>query len=376
MSDDVADDGRVLEDHGIVIAITRYPKLSRASPGDADLHGLEAAKAVQAWLVDHGGVKRENIRLIVRAVRDPETSDADPNLSAVMKAFSDLYDLCWDENGQPIIPFGRRLYVYISGHGFAIDDDDGAVFCSEASSRAPWGVAAIKVLTAFRRGNIFKQFVLWVDACMDWEGVEPVQLSFRTVTDTREPPGPLFKAYAARPRLKTVEAAPNENGDVYGVFTRTLLDGLNGMAANANGEITGELLKDYLYNTMAKHIPPEHTDRKDVDKQPFIRVDPGIVFAHIGQQPVTEIVLQFEIGCDGAQARIWGRDQNSSRVAILRKETITNGRVAVRLPTGIYAVDVPDHGLRIGIEVTGNRASKIAAADASATQATAAEAAA
>lgn len=209
---------------------------------------------------------------------------------------------------------------------------------------------------------------------LDWEGVEPVQISFRTVTDTREPPGPLFKAYAARPRLKTVEAAPDENGDVYGVFTRTLLDGLKGGAADSTGVITGELLKDYLYNTMTKHIPPEYMDRKDVDKQPFIRIDPGIVFAKIDRRPDTEVVLQFGTDRDGAQARIWGRDQDSSRVAILRKETITNGRVAVRLPTGIYAVDVPEHGLRIGIEVTGDRASKIAAAEAPAAQATAIQA--
>src|SRR5215207_6201296 len=188
MPDSGADNGGRLEDHAIIIAVTRYPKLSRAASGDADLHGIEAATAVHDWLITHGGVKKENTQLVLRKARNPETKDPDPNLAAVTQAFTELYEKCWDDNDQPIIPFGRRLYVYMSGHGFAIDDDDGAVFCSEASSRAPWGIAAIRALKAFRRGNFFKEFVLWVDACMDWEGVEPVQFDFRTVTDTREPP--------------------------------------------------------------------------------------------------------------------------------------------------------------------------------------------
>jgi hypothetical protein len=52
---------------------------------------------------------------------------------------------------------------------------------------------------------------------------------------------------------------------------------------------------------------------------------------------------------------------NRFALSILANQVVRNGVIELNLPNGIYAVDVPDHGLRTGFELTGGIVTKLAA---------------
>jgi hypothetical protein len=196
---------------------------------------------------------------------------------------------------------------------------------------------------------------------MDWAGLEPESINYvpRPVGGLL-PPGPVFTAYAAHPRLKAVECPDSdEYGKVRGVFTRTLLAGLEGAAANNKGEIDCFSLQNYLFNAMPKYLPASAKENTLVDKQPFVRTDPGIVFGTMKKTVESKVVLRFDAAHNGAEARVWGRQGSQQSLSLLAQREIVNGRIELALGNGMYAVDVPQYGLRTGFEVTGGAVTKL-----------------
>jgi len=351
-------------DHAIIIGVTRYPELSRDG-GTADLQGsINDAEGIRNWLVrpDGGGVPVANIEYLIREQATP-ADKADPTRDAVVRAFVRMYARCWPNGpaGPPKVPTGRRLYVYVSGHGLASDPDNGALLCSNSTDNLYSTVAPVPSIKAFRQAGFFRQFVVWFDGCMDWPGLEPEGINYnpRPGNDLN-PPGPVFTAYAARPRLRAVESA-DAQGKMGGVFTRTLLAGLGGGAADPdkNGMIDGFSLQRYLLNTMPKHLPPEAAANALVDKQPFVRTDPGIEFGTAREVPLPTIVLNFDPRYNGTDAQVWGRKSGMPNLSLVTKEPIQNGEVRLQLLDGMYAVDVPGHNLQTTFEVTGGLVTKL-----------------
>src|SRR5215218_1007394 len=110
-------------DRAVVVGIRRYPDADAdATRWISNLNGPDNdALAVAEWLRSPGGggLPKDNVRVI--ASRDfpdpfPHRREAGPQQRAVEDALADLADL-------PIVLgnqyAGRRLYVYVSGHGHA-----------------------------------------------------------------------------------------------------------------------------------------------------------------------------------------------------------------------------------------------------------------
>jgi uncharacterized caspase-like protein len=351
-------------DYAIVIGVPKYPSLSRDG-ASVDLAGpIQDAEKMRAWLANEtgGGVPADNIEYVVRAGETP-AANPDPTRDVVVQAFTRMYARCWDPNGAPKVPTGRRLYVYASGHGLANDLDHGALLCSNSSPNWFATVAPYASLKAFRQAGFFDQFVVWFDGCLDWAGLEPDAINYNPRPgNSLKPPGPVFSAYAAHPRLRAMEC-PDAAGVVHGVFTQTLLAGLEGGADvdPTTGLIDGFGLQKYLTNTMSKFLPASAKDSTLVDKQPFVRTDPGIFFGTPKPAANSPVLLRFGAAQEGATARVWGRKQNETALSILASQPVRNAVIELNLPNGIYAVDVPDHGLRTGFEVTGGIVTKLAA---------------
>jgi hypothetical protein len=363
------DDGKAGEDdrkrdYAIIVGVTRYPKLS-LDGGSADLKGsINDAKKVRAWIEsdEGGGVPSSHVKYVIRAERS-FAGTPDPTRDAVVEAFADMYALCWPDGSDraPKVPLGRRLYVYVSGHGLAADLDHGALLCSNSSNNLYSTVSPYASIKAFRQMGFFEQFVVWFDGCMDWAGLEPEPINYipRPVGGWL-PPGPVFIAYAARPRLKAMES-PDENGEVRGVFTRTLLAGLEGEAVDPNtGKIDGFSLAKYLWNAMPKYMPASAKDNVLIDKQPSVRTDADIFFGTTKNETKSKVVLRFAAEHNGARARVWGRKLEAQQsLSLIDQRTIVNRQVEFTLGNGIYAVDVPEHGLRTGLEATGGTVTKL-----------------
>jgi hypothetical protein len=350
-------------DYAIIVGITRYPQLS-LDGASADLKGpIHDAEKVRAWIEsdEGGGVPSSHVKYVIR--ESPVAATPDPTRDAVVQAFIGMYAWCYPNGADsaPEIPLGRRLYVYVSGHGLAADLDHGALLCSNSSNNGYSTVAPYASIKAFRQMGFFKEFVVWFDGCMDWAGLEPELINYVPRPTGWVDPGPVFVAYAARPRLKAMES-PDEKGEVGGVFTRTLLAGLEGRAVDpATGMIEGSDLAKYLWNAMPDYMPASAKDNVLISKQPFVRTEPGIFFGTTKKKNETKfaVVLRFTDAQNGAHARVWGRKSETQQsLSLLDERTIVNGQVELALGKGIYAVDVPEHGLRASLEVTGSAVTK------------------
>lgn len=338
-------------DYAIVVGISHYPALG---PGGTalDLAGPgNDATAVAAWLASPagGGLPDDNIRLI----RSREMTSAgfpQPALGDLNDALTWLLGLAQANlaagEGEQV---GRRLYVYMSGHGFSPAPQQGCLFTAEATQLMGHNVHASGWLAWLRDAGYFHELVLWLDCCMD-------RISLLRPGDpplpTRaapSPPGPGFVAFAARRPLRAVQTKVVRDGQpiVLGAFTSALLDGLDGAAADIHGRITGRSLADWLRNAQPGRLSPGDRADPAVSQEPdIIKEDPDLIFRR-GVMAAFPVTLHFPPVAAGGQARLWGGTPPAS----LETLSLDGTPVSVTLQPGLYLVDVPVAGLRQGFEV-------------------------
>ena len=331
-----------MTDCAIVVGVSRYPEW-----GDGvapDLNGPDNdAKDVYDWLVDPGGgrLAPENVRLIRSKDFDPiNPEDPQPAKAKIEKA------LKWLEKQTETVS-GGRLYLYFSGHGFSPVVEEGALFAADATQAAPEFVYAHWWLRWFRTAQVFRETVLWMDSCMNYEQSIPVsEGSMRPQIGTGVP-GPLFTALAARTKSALEHEMPD--GKVHGVFTWTLLRGLRGGAADERGRVTGESLRNFLFTVMPEFLPDDARQSTAVDLRPFVRTDEGIVFAKLPARPKYPVRLVFPDHAVGEELRVWaGRP-----LARVKTEVLAGTEWVGELLRGLYVAEVPKAGLRHGFQVSG-----------------------
>ena len=128
----------------------------------------------------------------------------------------------------------------------------------------------------FRKAQRFREAVLWMDCCMDFQQSIPVQEVLMRPQLGTGIPGPAFIGLAAHTK-KALERTMAD-GKVHGVFTWTLLQGLRGGASDERGQVTGESLRTFLYTVMPEFLPEDARSAGLIDLQPFVRADQGMVF--------------------------------------------------------------------------------------------------
>lgn len=333
-----------MADYALVVGIAKYPTL-RPDEGPADLEGPDNdAKAVRDWLIDPegGGLNPDNVTLLRSADFNPvSASNCQP---AEHRIESELATLEKRTRDTP----GDRLYLYFSGHGFAPALEQGALFTADATHARPAYVYAHAWLNWFRKAQRFRDFVLWMDSCMNWQQSIPVRDVLLRSSPGTGTPGPAFVGLAAQTK-SALECRMAEDGQVHGVFTWTLLKGLKGAAADERGRITGESLKTFLHNGMPEFLPEETRQASTVDLQPFVRADDGIVFRRLRERPTYAVSLTVPTAAAGQRLRIWTGRPHTAIVS----EPLNGTTWSARLPRGLYVVDVPDAGLRQGVQVSG-----------------------
>ncbi len=232
-------------DRAVVVGITRYPGLE-------DLDGPENdANDFAAWLQDPegGAVPGDRITMILSSQYPVVESalDAQPTTEALVRAFAGL----WEEGlAASDGKLGRRLYIFMAGHGFAPDLKTAALLMANAAkSRLGLHIPGPPYADRFRQAGFFDEVVLLMDCCRDNLPQTPVHQPPFTLT-TAPTPSRYFYGFATTFSRRSREE-PDESGRVAGIFTRTVLAGLRGEAAQATGRITGTSLSAYAYNVRA-----------------------------------------------------------------------------------------------------------------------------
>ena len=345
------------DDYAIVVGITKYPGLGLSPTETADLKGSERdALEVANWLKakDGGDLPDDphHVNLICTSdfQGEPTATKGEPQQQRLRDAFDALVQAGKEKprasRDDPML--GRRLYIYMSGHGFSPSRYRGALYVANATPDNGWHSYASGWLEWFQDNFYFKEYVLWMDCCMDREfGIDPENIMKKTARFGRM--GGTFIAFAAPRQFKTVERSIKaKDGEIHGVFTWALLQGLTGGAVDSEGQITGRSLADYLLNGMSAYLTEDDLKNPTIAKEPeVVKADRTLIFATGRHKQSTSVILTFPADAVGKQATLWGGLPAVSHNFPVQPE------VSRKLENGLYVVSVPELHLRHGFEVTG-----------------------
>jgi len=350
----VSTDATHPHDRAVVIGIRRYADV--AAGWITNLEGPDNdAAAVAEWLrsPSGGGLPHDNVRLVCSAdVPDPFPDDrVEPNQRGLMAALDEIAQLPKNAYGQYA---GRRLYVYVSGHGWAWRHDHAAVVTAEARKENRANVLVSSWLDWMRYSAPFEELVLWADTCASLTQLDFLQgceLAEKRSNNTNNVK--LFSAFAAQLGLKAVENRMPD-GSWHGAFTYALLEGLKGAATTP---VTSDSLRNYLLNAMQGFMRDEQRADRTVAREPrFDRTD----HMEFGTPPRTTfpVTLRFPPECDGRPATV-GR----GKYVQPSDETVLQGiDWALRLEAGVHVAYVDQRGFSQPFEVTGGATDAIAIA--------------
>lgn len=331
-------------DHfAILIGLSRYAAFEQPP---ADLQGPGSdVDAVKAWLTTAGAVPPANIRKIIS--RDPPWPTRD-NLED--EAFMWVEGLALKNkqagHGRTV---GRRLYLYVSGHGFSPEIRQGCLLAGNANaSRITANIGVSLWLQWWQDAGYFREYVLWMDCCMNRVMLatpSPPPLTAVTVPNS---PGPTFIAFAAQRPLKAVEMPILEDqGRFHGVFTWNLLQGLKGAAADSSGIVTARGMANWLRNSILPWLSEGDRRDPDVAKEPDIVTEDEALILARGVAPLAfDVTLRFPPALAGRNALLWSGIPPKPVPLV-----IAAGDTNCQLTAGPYVVEVPGSPYRQGFSV-------------------------
>ena len=333
-------------DHAIVVGITTYPDFKGLKP----LQGpVNDALDVRAWLLDPegGGLDPRNLQLLCSKPAPlsvlPEGT-FEPDNAAIEKAFKAIVQSTKQNTG-------RRLYVYMSGHGFSKEAEKACLLTSDYSDDWPTNCSVTKWVNVLIYCKHFAECVLWFDACMENKLAIQEGLVQRKPCALDGAPPPHMLAYATSTGGKAHEyPIADAGGQFRGVFTWTLLQGLRKL-----GTVDAEELKQYIGKNMAAHVPESERKLPAFEVDPLIKVMPPslprnqLVF---GCAPRQHPAVTFVRADQVTEIRICGR---TPLVEVARLRPAAG--LTTRLARGLYVAEVMDgakhHGSRC-FEINGS----------------------
>ena len=261
-------------DRAIVVGVKDYPALGNLDGPEND------AKDFEQWLLDPqgGDVPADNIKRILSSdfavTADP--LDAEPTTIRLERAFDTLYDLGNTNGGKA----GRRLYIYLAGHGFAPSLEDAALLMANAArGKSGHHISGKTYANWFKQSAFFDEVVLFMDCCREHSARAGVRPTPYDAIVAGAPARHLY-GFATEWSRASRERPIGAGGAVRGLFTTALLAGLRGGAPrDAAGQVTAETLADFVHSYL-----PELTDKYGAERQDpefsFYKVAP-IVFSTV-----------------------------------------------------------------------------------------------
>jgi hypothetical protein len=342
------------EDWAVVVGVRLYPDLG-------DLDGPENdARIFYDWLVapEGGAVPKEQIALILSSDFSPVAvpSRAEPTTLRVQQAFEDLQDVAdASQKAGAGRRVGRRLYIYLSGHGCAPRLNDSALLTANATKLRP-GYHILGKLYAdwFLRSNFFDQAILFMDCCRENYPQAPPNIPpYLDITGTAAmDKSRTFYGFGTKWSRLSRERAMAD-GKVHGIFTWAVLAGLRGDACDPNtGQVTAATLGNFLYNRMKAFLTADELADPDVPKEPDLQYDQNpnnpIVFATVAV-PLYPVTINVPAAIAGQQIQILGDKFQPVMAAAANPPTWQ-----VQLKAGTYLAQVLGLGMQTpAFEVSG-----------------------
>ncbi len=348
------------EDYAIIIGIQNYPDLDDAHNGFEPLSGPENdARGFEEWVkcTNGGAVPSHNIGTILSSNFGSSVNDASvakPTVLEIAGAFEKLRKLS-EKRQQKMAgsKIGRRLYIFMSGHGIAptpfgtrIEKEAALLMANVDSSNITstlYHIPGIYTATWFCENECFDEVFLFMDCCRD------VKITSSTnnflpnkgaATNTTR-----FYAFAAKWSRRAKETMID--GKMQGVFTKALLSALWGAcaypdpdpAANGSGVITGAALKSFLFRNVKKFMDPQFKEDEE-DLEPDIHYEPkgnegkNIVIRKGVPLQMFPVIINISAGVTGTL-----KIRYDSKQEVASKPGVNGpGQWTISLPIGSYLV--------------------------------------
>lgn len=245
------------DDFAVLVGINRYPELGNLSGPEND------AQDFRDWLCSPtgGDVPSDRVHLhfiLSSDYPDPaDPIDAEPAVDHVLREFDMLCRLAQQGDGRA----GRRLYIYMAGHGFAPSLEDAALLMANAAKgRLGHHVQGRPYANHFRKAAYFDEVVLFMDCCRgNYQQVPRNGCHYEEVSSNHV--ATHFYGFAAEWSRATREGPWGPNGQIRGLFTTALVAGLRGGAADEAGDITSASLEtsvlNYIQQIAQKYFEPD-----------------------------------------------------------------------------------------------------------------------
>lgn len=348
------------KDYAVIIGIKTYPDFDKDGP----LEGPENdAIAFRDWVISPTGGNvpddEEHVALIISSKYTPPAKtpdDARPMIVDVQGAFERLQNKAEDNASKGKgLQVGRRLYIYMAGHGFAPRDDQTALLMANAKrdrTGAIYHILGQYTADWFYKAKYFEEIILLMDCCRELYPVMGLNMSFSQSIA----PGAVNKVkrfYGHATKWSRLSREKNINGVRRGIFTATLMKALEGGAVDPEtGELTAQSLSDYLYTNMEGLLDDAEKEKQDIQKEPEIDYYPkkgkGFVLMNV-PIPNYRVTISVPPAAVGKAAQIL---DGKNLTPVETTDALTDPWI-VNLKRGKYLALVLAAGLQKVIEVAG-----------------------
>jgi len=247
------------KDYGVVVGISKYGSIK------PELEGPEKdAMEFYNWLVssDGGAIPKNNVGLVLSsnwhtslpANLNSDVYSFEPTLTRVTAEFAKLIRLTVNNSGKGVPRVGRRLYIYLSGHGITPRVDpttsmglSGLLMANCMEDVNYDHVSGQAWAEWFRLSHAFAEIVLFMDCCRtDLPEVSPMSISTPVVKGGRPTEVNVFYAWSTKWNSLAWEQPLGPNGEKRSVFSYALMEALTYGPTDVQGHLTPKGLVGYL----------------------------------------------------------------------------------------------------------------------------------
>lgn len=296
------------EDWAIVAGINYYPAFT-------NLKGpVNDSTLFHRWMLRRGFVPDDQVFPIQSPpVAPPTLSSAEPKLDQLSDAFSGLVRKA---SSMPLHRLGRRLYIFLSGHGIVAtraatpDFREAALLMANADENSlALHLGARAHAEWFRSLGIFDEVILFADCCRDQEDNVPPTNPVLPAWRRLRPEGRHFYAFPAMLGSKAWERGFGKPETVRGIFSYVVVEALNNAKLyDENGCLPASALERHLYTT----VPELNGKQNPIIDYLHDPTKPDIVFAKWFQRARQKVQIDFSPPCPGVVADLF-RGNNTGK---------------------------------------------------------------
>jgi len=312
-----------VEDHALVVGINAYPGMQEDLAGPCN-----DARDFEQWLVNDVNVPADNIHTILSSHNSNGMSveNATPYSDQIKSKLNSLAPL------ERQMPIGRRLYIFVAGHGLS-DTSNPEHTALIAANAEKFGATLPQVVVTqyvnyFKRIYAFTEIVLIMDCCRDATALRNLEnhalMAGNVHIDSHKVK--IFRAMATRWARKSFEK--DFDGSVRGIFSYTLMEALRN-TPHENGEVNGSHIRDYVRQYIHNNAGEKLTQTPEFSGEDYEK----LVF----RQTQTKLVLRVLVNSAKTDdiVCLYGGD-----FSLLQEVSVVLGIAEFVLDAGLYKIEV------------------------------------